>query len=146
MGKWGDAYGHVGNTTQIASSAFWAEGTLVINGALLLPIQRLMDGSHVVSSSLPRPQDHPLFYVGVYTLISVAAGLANVLSLVVQFIGALRASRLLFKRLVVAVIHATMRWHVSHMTHRSIINLISRCIAGHHPSRTYTQSVWRRAV
>ena len=55
--------------------------------------------------------EHPLFYVGVYSAIGVAGGLASIASYNAQYTGALRASRRLFKELLVAVVHATMRWH-----------------------------------
>jgi hypothetical protein len=64
-------------------------------------------------TSLPRARDHPLFYVGIYSLIGLASVIVALLSTIAMFLGALRASRLLFKRLLIAVVHATMRWHVS---------------------------------
>lgn len=64
-------------------------------------------------TDLPRAQDHPLFYVGIYALIGLATATASILSTVAQYTGALRASRLLFKRLLLGVVRATMRWHVS---------------------------------
>ena len=65
------------------------------------------------SIDLPRAQDHPLFYVGIYTAIGFATATATILSTIVQLTGSLRASKLLFKRLLVGVVRATMRWHVS---------------------------------
>jgi hypothetical protein len=48
--------------------------------------------------------------VGVYGLIGFASALVGVLSSVTQYTGALRASRVLFKRLLVGVVRATMRY------------------------------------
>lgn len=105
MGIWGDAYGpssqtqHAINFLQEASlPTTFSRGT----------IQNAAWNVH-----FPRAQDHPLFYVGVYTLISFAIGIVTILSLVTQYVGSLRASRILFKRLLIAVVRATMRWHVS---------------------------------
>lgn len=76
-------------------------------------LQSIQSSSNMTIANLPRAQDHPLFYVGIYTLIGLATGFTNILSIITQFLGALRASRLLFKRLLVGVVRATMRWHVS---------------------------------
>ncbi|KAJ3486309.1 hypothetical protein NLI96_g4318 [Meripilus lineatus] len=59
----------------------------------------------------PRAQDHPLFYIGIYAAISLGAGLVNISGAVTQYTGALRASRVLFERLLASVVRATMRWH-----------------------------------
>lgn len=64
-----------------------------------------------IRDRLPSAHDRPLFYVGVYALIGLSTVLVNVSSTSTQFVGALRASRLLFKQLLVAVVRATMRWH-----------------------------------
>ncbi|TDL15864.1 hypothetical protein BD410DRAFT_816853 [Rickenella mellea] len=60
---------------------------------------------------LPSAQDHPLFYVGVYGLIGLITAIVRITSSITQFIGALRASRILFRRLLFGVVRATMRWH-----------------------------------
>lgn len=59
----------------------------------------------------PRAQEHPLFYIGIYAAISLGAGLVNISGAVTQYTGALRASRVLFERLLASVVRATMRWH-----------------------------------
>lgn len=61
--------------------------------------------------TLPDANEDPLFYVGVYGMIGFATALISILSMVVQYTGALRASRLIFRRLLVGVVRATMRWH-----------------------------------
>ncbi|KAI0696160.1 multidrug resistance-associated ABC transporter [Cytidiella melzeri] len=59
----------------------------------------------------PSAQEHPYFYIGIYASITLAVAVLNVLGAVIQYTGALRASRKLFKQLLVAVVRATMRWH-----------------------------------
>ena len=59
----------------------------------------------------PRAQDHPFFYIGIYAAITFGAALVNISGAITQYTGALRASRLLFRRLLTAVVRATMRWH-----------------------------------
>jgi ABC-type multidrug transport system fused ATPase/permease subunit len=66
---------------------------------------------HVAAPSLPSAREHPLFYVGVYAAIGLSTALVSVLSTATQYTGALRASRILFKRLLASVVRATMRWH-----------------------------------
>ncbi|KAI0366584.1 multidrug resistance-associated ABC transporter [Pilatotrama ljubarskyi] len=60
---------------------------------------------------LPPAQESPYFYVGIYTAITLAAGLVSIAGVVTQYTGALRASRILFERLLRSVVRATMRWH-----------------------------------
>jgi hypothetical protein len=59
----------------------------------------------------PSAEEHPYFYIGIYTAITLAVAALNVLAAVIQYTGALRASRQLFHRLLVGVVRATMRWH-----------------------------------
>ena len=59
----------------------------------------------------PRAQDHPFFYIGIYTAITLGAGFVNIGGVITQYTGALRASRVLFQGLLKAVVRATMRWH-----------------------------------
>jgi ABC-type multidrug transport system fused ATPase/permease subunit len=63
------------------------------------------------SIQLPNANEHPLFYVYIYAAIGIGSALVTVLSSTVQYTGALRASRRLFKQLLVGVVRATMRWH-----------------------------------
>lgn len=65
------------------------------------------------TTSLPEAQEHPYFYICIFLLIGVATGVASMLSVATQYVGAFRASRRLFRRLFVNIIRATMRWHVS---------------------------------
>ncbi|KAG6830506.1 hypothetical protein H0H92_000347 [Tricholoma furcatifolium] len=59
----------------------------------------------------PRAIQHPMFYVGVYACIGLANVLTGVASNVAQYTGALRASRVLFRRLLETVVRATFRFH-----------------------------------
>jgi len=59
---------------------------------------------------LPPADEHPMFYVGVFAAIGIGGGLVLLLTLIVRYVAALRASKKLFKQLLDAVVHATMRW------------------------------------
>lgn len=61
--------------------------------------------------SLPSAEEHPLFFIGVYSALGLGSAFLGVLAAIVQYTGALRASRVLFKQLLVSVVRATMRWH-----------------------------------
>lgn len=63
------------------------------------------------ASEWPSAQAHPFFYIGIYALISLAGVLVEIIAIIAQFTGALRASRVLFKKLLASVVRATMRWH-----------------------------------
>ncbi len=65
----------------------------------------------VVNFTFPPAKEHPYFYIGVYAAISLAAGLVNITGVMTQYTGALRASRILFDKLLRTVVRATMRWH-----------------------------------
>jgi len=45
----------------------------------------------------PNPFQHPLFYLGIYASIGLGSALFSVLSVIAQYTGALRASRILFR-------------------------------------------------
>lgn len=59
---------------------------------------------------LPPADKHPMFYVGVFAAIGLCGGLVLLLTLVVQYVAALRASKKMFRQLLDTVVHATMRW------------------------------------
>ncbi|KAG6908992.1 hypothetical protein DXG01_002481 [Tephrocybe rancida] len=59
----------------------------------------------------PRAIQHPLFYVGIYAAIGLAYVFLGVMSMFAQYTGALRASRILFKQVLVTVVRATFRFH-----------------------------------
>ncbi|KAJ7664588.1 multidrug resistance-associated ABC transporter [Mycena polygramma] len=59
----------------------------------------------------PSAVEHPLFYVGVYATIGLTSAFVGLCSAAAQYTGALRASRVLFKQLLVSVVRATFRFH-----------------------------------
>ena len=61
--------------------------------------------------TFPPAQEHPYFYIGIYSAIAIAAGFVNIAGVLTQYTGALRASRILFEKLLTTVVRATMRWH-----------------------------------
>ncbi|KAH9903343.1 multidrug resistance-associated ABC transporter [Cubamyces lactineus] len=61
--------------------------------------------------TFPSVQEHPYFYIGIYAAIALIGGLVNTADIATQFIGALRASRVLFDKLLRTVVRATMRWY-----------------------------------
>lgn len=63
------------------------------------------------TSRFPDAHEKPLFYIAVYGCIGLATAMVGVSSAIAQYTGALRASRILFKQLLVGVVRATMRWH-----------------------------------
>ncbi|CAA7263971.1 unnamed protein product [Cyclocybe aegerita] len=77
----------------------------------LHPYQNVATMPTLFGIDWPRASEHPMFYVGIYAAIGLANALANVLSVTAQYTGALRASRILFKQLLVTVVRATFRFH-----------------------------------
>ncbi|KIO27861.1 hypothetical protein M407DRAFT_22914 [Tulasnella calospora MUT 4182] len=59
---------------------------------------------------LPSAHEHPLFYVGIYAGIGVCAAFVSVSDSIVQYWGSYKASKLLFKRLLDAVVGSPMRF------------------------------------
>ena len=59
---------------------------------------------------LPPADKHPMFYVAVFAAIGISGGLILLLTLIVQYVAALKASKKMFKQLLDTVVHATMRW------------------------------------
>ncbi|KAI0048026.1 multidrug resistance-associated ABC transporter [Auriscalpium vulgare] len=112
---WGEAYGpQEAAAPSIAYSYSASRNEVVLGGPLAS--HNLAHGLHgrlsdLSAWNLPRAQAHPLFYVGVYAALSVGTAMVSLLAFVTQYIGALRASRLLFTRLVESVIRSTMRWY-----------------------------------
>jgi hypothetical protein len=115
---WGEAYGEGKVTTAHAftTSSHAIEQQVVTMDGLL--------GSHYLThtihglqsfsapiTGLPSAIEHPLFYIGVYSALGLGSAFLGVLAAIVQYTGALRASKVLFKQLLVSVVRATMRWH-----------------------------------
>ncbi|KAA1467006.1 P-loop containing nucleoside triphosphate hydrolase protein [Dentipellis sp. KUC8613] len=118
---WGEAYGDSGTPALSISFHFTSLSSVeqdVLNEGPLTSYH-LMHAVHSMHSfsaplfisSLPRAQDQPLFYIGVYAAIGVATGIVRILANITQYTGGLRASRVLFRKLLDSVVRATMRWH-----------------------------------
>lgn len=60
---------------------------------------------------MPSASQHPLYYVAIYGAIGFGGVIITTVYTIVQYGGAVRASRLLFTRLLSSLVHATMRWH-----------------------------------
>ncbi|KIM37758.1 hypothetical protein M413DRAFT_448273 [Hebeloma cylindrosporum] len=73
--------------------------------------QNLPRATSLLGINWPPASEHPLFYIGIYAAIGLASALCSVLSVTAQYTGALRASRILFKQLLVTVVRATFRFH-----------------------------------
>ncbi|KAI0357687.1 multidrug resistance-associated ABC transporter [Trametes cingulata] len=115
MKVWGEAYGSAAG--QEASYQPYVEQEYALNRSIS---SLLGDPDSTTSPSLrqsstrihlPPAQDSPYLYVGIYAAITLGAGLVRIAGVVAQYTGALRASRILFERLLRAVVRATMRWH-----------------------------------
>ena len=115
---WGEAYDspdkHALSVDQLFSSAVIVEQQSAFSEAI--PPHHFNNHPHGfnvtgIRDNFPPAREKPLFYVGVYALIGLASVLVSLCSVATQYTGALRASRLLFKQLLVTVVRATMRWH-----------------------------------
>ncbi|KAI0357032.1 multidrug resistance-associated ABC transporter [Trametes cingulata] len=114
---WGDAYGE---TTEAPAqfaypySTFTEEQHIMDHVSTHTSIAAVYNASapfRVANVDFPPAQEHPYFYIGIFAAISFATGLVNIAGVATQYTGALRASRTLFKRLLMSVVRATMRWH-----------------------------------
>ncbi|KAG8974080.1 hypothetical protein FRC05_007828 [Tulasnella sp. 425] len=74
---------------------------------------------------LPSAQEHPLFYVGIYAGIGVFAAFVSMSNSIVQYWGSYKASKVLFKRLLDAVVGSPMRFFDTTPTGR-ILNRFSK--------------------
>ncbi|KAJ6539128.1 hypothetical protein B0H19DRAFT_1269480 [Mycena capillaripes] len=66
--------------------------------------------SRTAPFDFPPARDHPMFYVGIYTLIGLAITLVNASLVGLQYYSGFRASRLLFRKLLNTIIYSTFRW------------------------------------
>ncbi|KAH7920819.1 P-loop containing nucleoside triphosphate hydrolase protein [Leucogyrophana mollusca] len=114
---WGQAYGGEPTPTPYApTSSVWNDQETLIDA--FMPSQYIPYSNSAYPTltsrsllSLPSVYEHPLFYVGVYGSIGLATALVSVVSTMIQYTGALRASRSIFQRLLIGMVRATMRWH-----------------------------------
>ncbi|KAJ7080949.1 multidrug resistance-associated ABC transporter [Mycena belliarum] len=109
---WGSAYDR--NSTEMFHS-FQSFGTLnpeyPMDGTFNFLQVDSMAASNLSDSKWPSAAEHPLFYVGVYAAIGLTTAFVSLCSVAAQYTGALRASRILFKQLLVSVVRATFRFH-----------------------------------
>ncbi|KAI1792466.1 multidrug resistance-associated ABC transporter [Ganoderma leucocontextum] len=116
---WGQAYGQNGTfTPQQFSYSYrdYAEHQHVLDDGLSHFHHTTMVHTPTIpytalEITFPRAQEHPYFYIGIYTAIALSTGIINILGVITQYTGALRASRILFEKLLRTVVRATMRWH-----------------------------------
>jgi len=80
------------------------------------PVIHTMNTTFIQQNSLnvnidfPSAQDHPGFYIGVYSIIGLVRLLISTLLIAVEYYGAFRASKALFGKLLHGVVGTTMRW------------------------------------
>ncbi|KAF8577829.1 multidrug resistance-associated ABC transporter [Ramaria rubella] len=129
---WGEAYPQANAETYLLYSPSFSslidKRDLSIYSAVTftnVPFSGL--SNNVTYAKLPSADVHPLFYVAVYATISFGVATIGIINIVVQYTGGLRASRLLFKQLLIGVVRATMRWHDSTPTGR-ILNRFGKDI------------------
>ncbi|KAF7792210.1 hypothetical protein EIP86_003243 [Pleurotus ostreatoroseus] len=114
---WGAAYGPTNSTTGVFTVQGFMSPVHEYSVPQSYPTVPTLDPSSPGNSATafagnrPPAQDYPFFYIGIYALITFGGAFANIFAAIAQYTGALRASRILFKRLLVAVVRATMRWH-----------------------------------
>ncbi|KAG2143718.1 hypothetical protein DEU56DRAFT_792331 [Suillus clintonianus] len=117
--EWGQAYGEdTEPAPYIMTSSVLTENEALMNGYMPYHDHQHYSNSyfHVNTTgfgpiALPDVHEHPLFYVGVYALIGFATAAVSILSTAIQYNGALKASRSIFRQLLTGVVRATMRWH-----------------------------------
>ena len=86
----------------------------------------------ILAISWPDANQHPYFYIGIYTAIALGTVFMNICVTIAQYVGALRASRILFKQVLVSVVRATMRWHDTTPQGR-ILNRFGKVSISSHP-------------
>ncbi|KAF7331551.1 ATP-dependent bile acid permease [Mycena kentingensis (nom. inval.)] len=103
---WAESYGSPSNMHIVASASAYDGASQVF----LVPFSSA-PGDVFDANELPDATQHPLFYIGVYTVIAVSGLLLSITGTYVQLTGALRASRVLFQKLLFSVVRATFRFH-----------------------------------
>ncbi|KAG2056641.1 hypothetical protein BDR06DRAFT_952711 [Suillus hirtellus] len=117
--EWGQAYGDgTEPAPYIMPSSVLTENEVLMNGYMSYHDYQHYSNSyfHVNTTgfgpiTLPDVHEHPLYYVGIYGLIGFATAAVGILSISIQYTGALKASRSIFRKLLTGVVRATMRWH-----------------------------------
>ncbi|KAJ7468712.1 hypothetical protein FB451DRAFT_1560403 [Mycena latifolia] len=111
---WTAAYDAPGNVSDgFMYRSFGTGANEILFGSSLPHTQFHSEGLQVNSLDiqLPSATSRPLFYIGVYAAIGMFGILLQLTSVTLQFTGALRASRILFRRFLVTVVRATFRFH-----------------------------------
>ncbi|KAF8345519.1 multidrug resistance-associated ABC transporter [Amanita rubescens] len=114
---WGEAHSDVRTSAWLSLKSFATpEHEIPLDGHVTYHYQMnheawLYRVSGTFGINWPDAIKHPMFYVGIYAAIGLAGALVSVLSVTAQYTGALRASRILFKQLLVTVVRATFRFH-----------------------------------
>ncbi|KIJ35247.1 hypothetical protein M422DRAFT_262416 [Sphaerobolus stellatus SS14] len=120
--QWGDAYNDTVSILHYLPLSSFIEqvGETLSQTPLSLGtvVQESNISTNVAPFGLPSATEHPLFYVGIFAAISFGASLLAITSVTIQYAGGVRASRVLFKQLLVSVVRSTMRWHDSTPTGR----------------------------
>ncbi|KAF7982635.1 hypothetical protein HWV62_27065 [Athelia sp. TMB] len=112
MGIWGEAYASSGSPMTMLPMIMATEDQDSFQGSTRPSFHHAVQAlSNASVNTYPPAQEHPMLYVGVYAMISFATGFAATLAIITQYLGALRASRVLFEQLLTTVVRATMRWH-----------------------------------
>ncbi|KAJ7045901.1 hypothetical protein C8F04DRAFT_452844 [Mycena alexandri] len=109
---WAEAYGTSLNVTDGYTFRSFASGTndFFLTSGLPATVTHFHSAGWQIGQ-LPSASDRPLFYVGVYAAIGLFGILVQLVSTALQYTGALRASRILFQRLLSSVVRATFRFH-----------------------------------
>lgn len=104
---WGEAYEQNSSVSALYNFRSFAtyEHEIQVDGYLsshqhsnfLQNIFTATKNNNTFGIDLPSAVEHPLFYIGVYAIIGLSIALAGVVSVVAQYTGALRASRILFR-------------------------------------------------
>ncbi|KAF7346252.1 ATP-dependent bile acid permease [Mycena sanguinolenta] len=100
---WGEAYQATSVLEYLSSVSFQGVHQTVLNS---LPTST----PFAPAFDFPSPYDHPMFYVGIYTLIGLGSAFLRIAIDGVQLYGALRASRSLFRELLSKLAYSTFRW------------------------------------
>lgn len=105
---WGEAYGKVEQVPYMLSFFRSTEHDLRVDGGSINSghqwhgVFSLTGLSGRFGIEWPDALQHPLFYVGIYAAIGLMQALMNVVSVAAQYTGALRASRILFKWVILS--------------------------------------------
>ncbi|KAG9037596.1 hypothetical protein FRB95_004816 [Tulasnella sp. JGI-2019a] len=81
----------------------WSNTTNILDLTAAFPNYPILD-------KLPSANKNPMFYVAIYGGIGVAAALTSTLNSIVQYTGSYRASKILFTRLLTAIVGSPMRF------------------------------------